>query len=78
MSKDLKNIEQIDDYLSHSLGQEARNEFEEKLHQDTEMQNELDNVRQVVDAVRGFALKEKLKDIHQELFSDEEESSKNV
>ena len=78
MSKELKHIEQIDEYLSNSLGQEARNEFEERLQKDAEIQNELDNVRQVVDAVRGFALKEKLKDIHQELFSDEEESSENV
>ena len=78
MSKDLRHIEQIDQYLSNSLGQEARNEFEQNLQKDAEVQNELDNVRQVVDAVRGFALKENLKDIHQELFRDEDESSENV
>lgn len=72
MSKDIKHIEQIDEYLSNNLGTEARNEFEEKLREDSEIREELNNIKQVIEGVRGYALQETLKDIHKDLFGDEE------
>jgi len=64
MSKDLKNIKDIDGYLSGELNPENREEFEKKLQADIDLKEELDAIKQVVEGIQGHAFKQMLKEIH--------------
>jgi anti-sigma factor RsiW len=66
MSKDLKHIEEIDNYLSGELSGEHRNEFEKRLKGDNELQGELMVTKRVISALQGYAFKNMLKEIHEE------------
>lgn len=71
MSKDLQHIQEIEEYLSGQLTPESRNEFEKKLKDDINLQEELNTIRQVIDGIEGFAFKNMLKDIHRKKFGME-------
>ena len=68
MSKDLQNIKQIDEYLSGNVTSDIRNEFEEKLKTDINLQEEVNTIRQVIEGIEGYAFKEMLKKIHKNQF----------
>jgi anti-sigma factor RsiW len=73
MNKDLKHIEEIDNYLSGELSVEARNEFEKRLTQDNNLQDELVITKRVIAAVKGYAFKNMIKEIHEENLSKDKE-----
>ena len=64
MSKDLQHIKEIDDYLSGQLPPESRNDFEEKLRHDVDLQEEVDTIKKVIEGIEGFAFKKMLQEIH--------------
>ena len=68
MSKDPKNIEEIEQYLSGELTPEARNDFEKELEKDSNLQNEVLSTTQVIDGIQGYAFKKMLKGIHDKNF----------
>ncbi len=68
MSKDLKNIEDIEQYLSGNLTPEARIDFEKELEEDTNLQNDLKTTMQVIEGIQGHAFKEMLKILHDKHF----------
>jgi anti-sigma factor RsiW len=70
MSKELKNIKEIDGYLSGELTPEHRTEFEKKLEADAELQEGLTQTKEVIEGIQGHAFKEMLKDLHSKLFPD--------
>ena len=69
MSKDPKNIKEIDDYLSGELTGENRNKFEKRLEEDSELQEDFNATKQVIEGIEGFALKKMLKNIRKKLFA---------
>ena len=73
MSKDLKNIEEIDNYLSGELSVQHRNEFEKRLEEDNNLQDELMITKRVIAAIQGYAFKNMLKEIHEENLSNNAE-----
>lgn len=68
MSKDPKDIQQIDQYLSGDLSPEGRNEFESRLKEDPSLREELNTTVNVIEGIRGYAFKNMLKDLHKKLF----------
>jgi anti-sigma factor RsiW len=73
MSKDPKNIKDIDDYLSGELNPQNREEFEKKLKTDIDLQEELDTIKNVVEGIQGYGLKQMLKEIHSRNFTKDTE-----
>lgn len=73
MSKDLKNIQEIDEYISGQLDQSHRNEFEKKLHADSGVQDDLNITKQVIEGIQGHAFKQSLKEMHKKLFGSDKE-----
>jgi anti-sigma factor RsiW len=76
MSKDLQHIKEIDAYLSGNLTPESRNEFEEKLKADPNLQDELNTIRQVIEGIEGYGFKEMLKGIHKKQFGENKPNTK--
>ena len=70
MSKDLQNIKEIEEYLSGNLTPESRIEFEEKLKTDTDLQDQLNTIRQAIEGIEGYGLKKMLKEIHKKQFGE--------
>ena len=68
MSKDPKNIEEIEQYLSGNLTPEARNDFEKELEKDSNLQVELKTTAQVIEGIQGHAFKKILKSLHDKHF----------
>ena len=66
MSKDLQNIKEIDNYLAGELTPELRNEFEKRLKEDPNLQEELKVTKQVIEGVQGYAFKKMLKNLHKD------------
>ena len=74
MNEGLKNIQEIDEYISGELDRESRNEFEKRLREDPDLQEELNTVKKVIEGIRGNAFKQMLKGIHHKLFDEKSES----
>lgn len=70
MSKELKNIKEIDGYLSGELTPEHRTEFEKKLEADADLQDELTQTKEVIEGIQGYAFKQMLAKIHREHFDE--------
>jgi anti-sigma factor RsiW len=75
MSKDLKNIQEIDEYISGELDQEHRNEFEKKILADKNIQDDLNITKQVIEGIQGYAFKKMLSDIHARLYGKSTEEN---
>jgi anti-sigma factor RsiW len=73
MGPDRKKIEEIDEYLSGELTPEHRNDFEKKLQDDTNLQQDLQTTKKVIDGVQGHAFKKMLKNIHSKHFNKKAE-----
>ncbi len=72
MSTDSKNIEEIDNYLAGELSPEHIAEFEHRVREEQDVQEDLTTTKRVIEGVRGFALKKMLKG-----FQDETSDKKN-
>jgi hypothetical protein len=70
MDRDLKNIKEIDDYLSGELSLEHKIEFEKRLKEDTSIQEALNTAKKVIEGVHGAGFRNMLKDLHSKLFPD--------
>jgi anti-sigma factor RsiW len=68
MSKDLKSIQEIDEYISGQLDAGHRNEFEKKLAEDSEVQEDLDATKKVIEGIQGYAFRQMLSDLQKKLF----------
>jgi anti-sigma factor RsiW len=68
MSKDLQHIKEIDNYLAGELTPELRNEFEKRLKEDPNLQEEVNVTKQVIEGVQGYAFKAMLSEIHNNLY----------
>jgi anti-sigma factor RsiW len=73
MSKNLQNIKDIDDYLSGRLNPEDRNEFEKKLKGNSDLQEELNTIRQAIEGIQGYGFKQMLKELHNKHFGKKTE-----
>lgn len=71
MNKDLKYTQEIENYLSGELNAEKSAEFEKRLKEDKDLQDEFILTKKVINGIKGYAFKNMLKDIHQELFDAE-------
>jgi len=67
MSTDSKNIEEIDNYLAGELSPEHIAEFENRLREEQDVQEDLTTTKSVIEGVRGFALKKMLKSFQDEI-----------
>jgi anti-sigma factor RsiW len=77
MPKDLKYLQGIDEYLSGELNQEDRNEFEQKLKEDLELQEELNITKLVIEGIKGYAFREMLQDFRKKLIDENGELKDN-
>lgn len=67
MDKGINIIKEIDDYLSGELSAEHKAEFEKRIREEKDVQNDVAITKNVIDGVEGHAFKEMIKTIHQKL-----------
>jgi len=68
MQKDPITIKELEEYLAGELTQENRAEFEKRLQEDETAKEQFIQLRKVIEGLKGYAFKEKLKEFHKELF----------
>ncbi len=71
MRKDLENIKLIEEYLSGQLSPEHKAEFEKRLKEEKNIQNEVALTKKVIEGIEGFGFKNMLKEFHQKNFGKE-------
>ena len=71
MSKEPQNIKEIDDYLSGGLTPELRNAFEKKLEGDSNLREDFDATKQLIEGIEGYAFKKMVRELHQKHFGKE-------
>ena len=73
MHRNSITIQEIEDYLSGELSPEHLAEFEKRLKEDENARNELMQLKNVIEGIKGYAFKEKLREFHQRNFPQEDE-----
>jgi len=68
MSKDQPIQQEIDNYLSGRLSAEHLAEFEKRILDEQELQDEVNLTKQVIDGIQGHAFKTMLERIHERNF----------